>query len=50
MLDAEDIRVVEVQEIRRPAIGIQILLVQLEAHALRVIIGLKLVIHRAGEA
>ena len=50
MLDAQHVRVVEVEEVRRPAIGMQVFLVQFEAHPRRILVGVDAIVHGAGEA
>ncbi len=50
VLDAEDIGIVKVQEVGGAPVGIQILLVQFEAHAGRVVVGFDAVVHGPGVA
>ena len=47
MLHAQNVRVAEIQKVRRTTVGVEILLQQLEAHTLRIIVTLNTVIDGA---
>ena len=49
VLHAEHIDVVEVQEVRRAPVGIEVLLVKLEAHTRRIVVAFRAIIDRADE-
>jgi len=49
VLHTQHAGLVEIEEIRRPPIGIQIFLEQLEAHPRRVFVALHPIVHRSGE-
>ena len=44
MLDTEDLGIVEVEVVRGPAIGIEVLLVQLEADARGILVGARAIV------
>ena len=49
VLNGQHLRVVEIEEIRRPAVGIQILFEHLETHPRRIPIALRTIVHRPRE-